>query len=104
MAYHEAAADDADDRRARRLLHRAVAERQRLADTEDALGRVAAGVFGRCEQCGALIPEVLLAAAPESRYCPCCAGAGTGPLAMGPLPTGTGTAGAGLTGTGTGRR
>src|ERR1700760_661518 len=40
MAYHAAASDDTDDRRTRRLLHRAVAARQRLADTEDALGRV----------------------------------------------------------------
>jgi RNA polymerase-binding transcription factor DksA len=114
MAYHEAASDDADDSRARRLLHRAVAARQRLADTEEALGRVAAGAFGRCEQCGALIPEVLLAAAPESRYCARCAGAATGPLTSGslsagplttgPLTTGTGAADAGRVGTGAGRR
>ena len=73
LAYHAAAADDPEDTRARRLLHRAVAARQRMADTEDALGRVAAGVFGRCEQCEAPIPEVLLAAAPETRYCGRCA-------------------------------
>jgi RNA polymerase-binding transcription factor DksA len=104
MAYHGAASDDTDDRRARRLLHRAVAARQRLADTEDALGRVTAGVFGRCEQCGALIPEVLLAAAPESRYCARCTGAATGPLTTGPLTTGAGTANAGTAGAGAGRR
>ncbi len=76
MAYHGAAAGDRRGQRsARRLLRRAVAARQRLADTEDALGRVAAGAFGRCEQCEALISEVLLAAAPESRYCARCAAA-----------------------------
>ena len=104
MAYHAAAAGGTEDRRARRLLRRAVAARQRLADTEDALGRVAAGGFGRCEQCGALIPEVLLAAAPESRYCARCAGAATAPLTTGALTTGAGAAGAGTMGAGAGRR
>jgi DnaK suppressor protein len=73
MAYHTAASGDSEDREARQLLCRAVAARQRLADTEDALGRLAAGIFGQCEQCGASIPDVLLAAAPESRYCARCA-------------------------------
>jgi RNA polymerase-binding transcription factor DksA len=109
MAYHGAASDDTDDRRARRLLHRAVAARQRLADTEDALGRVAAGDFGRCEQCGAMIAEVLLAAAPESRYCARCTGAATGSLTTGPLTTdaltpSSGAADAGTMETGAGRR
>ena len=89
MAYHGAASGGVEDKRARRLLRRAVAARQRLADTEDALGRVAAGAFGRCEQCGAPVPDVLLAAAPESRYCTRCAGAATGSLT-----TGTGAMGA----------
>jgi len=76
LAYHSAVAsapDGSDDKRARRLLRRTVAARRRLADTEDALTRLAAGGFGRCEQCAAPIPVVLLAAAPESRYCPGCA-------------------------------
>ena len=73
LAYHTATGEEADDGRARRLLQRAVAARQRLADTEDALRRVTAGTFGRCEQCAAPIPEVTLAAAPESRYCDRCA-------------------------------
>lgn len=81
MAYHAAAAGGIDDRQVRRLLRRAVAARQRLADTEEALGRVAAGTFGRCEQCGARVPGVLLAAAPETRYCARCAAAASGPLA-----------------------
>jgi RNA polymerase-binding transcription factor DksA len=87
LAYHAATADVPDgiqDRRARRLLRRAVGARHRLADTEDALGRLASGRFGQCEQCGALISEALLAGAPESRYCAhCAAGAGAVPAAAG---------------------
>jgi DnaK suppressor protein len=98
MAYHAAAAEDPEDTRARRLLHRAVAARQRLADTEDALGRVAAGGFGRCEQCAELIPEVLLAAAPESRYCARCARAATDPRTTNPRTTDPRTTGAGVAG------
>ncbi len=77
LAYHVAVGDAPDisaDKRARRLVRRTVAARQRLADTEDALNRLAAGNFGECEQCGAPIPVVVLFAAPESRYCPGCAG------------------------------
>jgi RNA polymerase-binding transcription factor DksA len=87
MAYHGAASGGTGDRDARRLLRRTVAARQRLADTEDALGRVAAGVFGRCEQCGDQITETLLVAAPETRYCARCAGS-----VLGPVMTGTGAA------------
>lgn len=93
MAYHGAAADttgdntgyNTGDKNARRLLRRAVAARQRLADTEDALGRVTAGAFGRCEQCAAPIAEPLLAAVPETRYCTQCANS-----VFGALVTGTG--------------
>jgi RNA polymerase-binding transcription factor DksA len=91
LAYHAATADGLDDRSARRLLRRAVAARQRLADTEDALRRVAAGSFGRCEQCGAPVSAVLLATAPESRYCArCAAGAVAGAAAAGSRPVTTG--------------
>jgi DnaK suppressor protein len=51
---------------------RAVAARRRLEDVEEALARLAAGRFGRCEQCDALIPAGLLALIPEARYCPRC--------------------------------
>ena len=107
VAYHAAASGGIEDRQARRLLRRAVAARQRLADTEDALGRVAAGAFGRCEQCGTAIPEVLLAAAPESRYCPRCAAAAAGTAATGTMSKSTmgkGTMGKGTMGTAAGRR
>jgi RNA polymerase-binding transcription factor DksA len=80
MAYHTAASGAIEDRQARRLLRRAVAARQRLADTEEALGRVSTGTFGRCEQCGTAIPEPLLAAVPETRYCTRCAGSVFGAL------------------------
>ena len=54
------------------LLRRAVEARRKLADTEEALGRLAAGRFGSCEQCGAEIPAGLLAVMPETRYGPRC--------------------------------
>ena len=59
---------------AQALLRRAVTARRRLADVEEALSRLAAGAFGRCEQCGAQIPDGLLATAPEIRYCARCDG------------------------------
>ncbi len=79
LAYHVAAAavpggtgDGAGQPEVRALLRRAVAARRKLADVEEALGRLAEGRFGSCEQCGSLIPAALLAAAPETRYCPRC--------------------------------
>ena len=99
LAYHAAAADvtaGVEGPRARVLLHRATEARQRLADTEDALGKMVTGDFGRCEHCGVSIAEVLLAAAPESRYCGGCADDMTaGDLA---------SIGRAITGTGAGRR
>ena len=56
------------------LLRRTVTARRRLADVEEALSRLAAGAFGRCEQCGAQIPDGLLVTAPEIRYCARCDG------------------------------
>jgi RNA polymerase-binding transcription factor DksA len=78
LAYHHAAAAAPDrlggEPRARRLLGRAVAARRKLADIEEALGRLAAGHYGRCEQCRSPVGTARLAAAPETRYCPRCAG------------------------------
>jgi RNA polymerase-binding transcription factor DksA len=82
VAYHEAASAPAaggENRDAQvrgeqqRLLDRAVAARRALADTEQALDRLSAGSYGRCEQCAAEIPEHHLAVTPEARYCPRCA-------------------------------
>ena len=79
LAYHvaaEAASDDIGDGAGQpevaSLLRRVAAARRKLADVEEALGRLAAGTFGACEQCGSAIPAGLLAAAPETRYCPRC--------------------------------
>lgn len=79
LAYHGAVAagqpgqqSQHERQETRRLLRRAVAARQKLAHTEEALGRLASGDFGRCEECGSLIPVGLLRAIPESRYCPRC--------------------------------
>ena len=79
LAYHVAAAavpggtgDGAGQPEIAALLRRAVAARRKLADVEEALGRLAAGSFGSCEQCGSAIPAGLLTATPEIRYCPRC--------------------------------
>jgi RNA polymerase-binding transcription factor DksA len=78
LAYHGAAdtpdgsGDGTGRQQAQALLTSAVAARRKLADVEEALGRLAAGDFGRCEDCGLAIPAGLLAIIPETRYCPRC--------------------------------
>lgn len=73
LAYHEAAAAAPPERQnLLRLLRRTVAARRALADTDDALGRLASGRYGRCEGCAAAIAPRLLAAAPDLRYCRRC--------------------------------
>ena len=79
LAYHVAAAaapggtgDGAGKPEIQALLRRTVAARRKLADVEEALGRLAAGRFGSCVQCGSQIPAGLLATTPETRYCPRC--------------------------------
>jgi len=57
-----------------RLMGRATSARRALADTDDALARLAAGRFGRCENCAVEIPARTLRAEPEARYCNGCAG------------------------------
>jgi len=56
-----------------RLMGRATSARRALADTDDALARLAAGRFGRCENCAVPIPARTLRAEPEARYCAGCA-------------------------------
>lgn len=76
LAYHGAAdgsRNGAQRPEARALLHRTVEARRKLADVEEALGRLAAGGFGHCEQCGSAIPAGTLAITPETRYCRRCA-------------------------------
>ncbi|HJY59930.1 MAG TPA: TraR/DksA C4-type zinc finger protein [Streptosporangiaceae bacterium] len=80
LAYHQATdvipdGQDAGEGgpEAQQLLDRAVAARRQLAGTEEALGRLTAGTFGRCEECGSALPPGLLAVIPEARYCPSCA-------------------------------
>jgi DnaK suppressor protein len=79
LAYHGAAAAGRDghgdgdgQQETQRLLRRTVAARRKLADVDEALGRLAAGTFGYCEDCGSAIPAGLLAVIPETRYCPRC--------------------------------
>ncbi len=55
------------------LMRRAVIARRGLADLDDALDRLAAGDYGRCERCTSAIPAENLVALPEQRYCPSCA-------------------------------
>jgi DnaK suppressor protein len=83
LAYHDAAGaaaagDGAAAERVHETLRRAVAARRGLADVEEALARLAAGRFGRCEQCGAGLPESGLALNPEMRYCLRCGAAAAG--------------------------
>ena len=79
LAYHDAEesfgdgpAGTADTARLRRLLRQATAARRALGDTEEALARLSAGSFGRCEQCAGAIPATDLLAEPETRYCTEC--------------------------------
>ena len=67
-----AGAGSVAERGVRRLEWRTVAARRALADTEEALGRLSAGRYGRCEQCAADIPADWLLRGPETRYCPGC--------------------------------
>jgi DnaK suppressor protein len=81
LAYHEAAAAAGygggegrpQAQRLLRLQRRTVASRRALADIEEALARLSAGRYGRCESCAGAIPAQRLAAAPETRYCARCA-------------------------------
>jgi RNA polymerase-binding transcription factor DksA len=86
LAYHAGAeaivdggVDGPGQQKAQVLLRRAVAARRKLEDVEEALGRLAAGRYGRCEQCESAIPAGLLALIPETRYCPRCDAEPRGP-------------------------
>lgn len=49
------------------------AARRRMAEVDDALGRLDDGSYGVCEQCGAAIAAERLAARPFARRCVACA-------------------------------
>ncbi|TYC16151.1 TraR/DksA family transcriptional regulator [Actinomadura syzygii] len=49
--------------------------RERLAEIDDALGRVGDGTYGVCEQCGGPIAVERLEARPAARTCFACASA-----------------------------
>jgi len=81
LAYHDAAQQAGYGQAARRgrtsgrlkrLARAAVSERQALAEIEAALDRIAAGHYGRCEQCREPISAALLARQPQARYCASC--------------------------------
>ena len=73
LAFHDAEQAAQPHRSASHLMRRATAARRALADTDDALARLAEGEFGRCEQCCEPIPSARLLRVPEDRYCPSCA-------------------------------
>jgi len=57
----------------RMLSRRAAAARHALAETDQALSRLSAGEFGRCEDCAGEIPGDQLRRTPEARFCSRCA-------------------------------
>ena len=76
LAFHDAGSGPEPHRSTavvRRLMRRTAAARRDLADTDDALRRLAGGSFGQCEQCREPIPAAHLFRIPEDRYCPRCA-------------------------------
>jgi DnaK suppressor protein len=73
VTFHEAGTPTRAHPSQRRLMQRAVAARQALAETDAALARLTGGTFGRCEDCAGHIPALRLLSIPELRYCPRCA-------------------------------
>lgn len=51
----------------------ASALRDTLSEIEDALGKIEAGTYGRCESCGGEIQAARLEAMPAARFCIACA-------------------------------
>jgi DnaK suppressor protein len=80
-AAHETAArqlrdlTDADSVLERELAQAGAQRAQEaLAEIEDALARLDAGTYGRCEACGAPVPFERLEAIPSARFCVACPG------------------------------
>jgi DnaK suppressor protein len=84
LAYHDAAArpaghlsptdtgETSETSELKRLMRETTAARRALRETEEALARLSAGGYGRCEQCAMSIPPATLLLEPEARYCPEC--------------------------------
>ena len=67
-------ADVASDLYAREeLVVHELALAAEVEEIEGALRRVAAGTYGRCEECGGPIPRARLQALPYTRHCVSCA-------------------------------
>jgi DnaK suppressor protein len=66
------ASNEGDEEVARSIL---VSEEQLLAEVREALARIDAGTFGRCERCGRSIGKLRLTAIPYARRCIRCASA-----------------------------
>lgn len=47
-------------------------EEEMLREIDEALGRIAGGSFGKCEECGKLIRKTRLKALPHARLCVAC--------------------------------
>lgn len=75
VAFHDAIPANGmqQDESRRRLSRRTVVARYALAETDKALHRLAAGEFGRCEDCSGDIAQARLLLEPEARYCERCA-------------------------------
>jgi RNA polymerase-binding transcription factor DksA len=62
----------------RRAVAALVAIRQSMADTAQALRRMADGTYGCCERCGTAIPLHRLEDLPHTRFCGSCERSGGG--------------------------
>ena len=68
----ELTADTGDPGEAHNRAALLASTRQSLEQLSGALGRIAAGTYGRCERCGAGIPPERLEIVPHARFCmPC---------------------------------
>jgi RNA polymerase-binding transcription factor DksA len=65
-----ATSSEGDEEAARGIL---VSEGQLLGEVREALARIDAGTFGRCERCGLSIEKARVKAVPYARHCIRCA-------------------------------
>lgn len=80
--------DEATEARSQELqLEASGVARQTLVEIEDALRKIAEGVYGLCERCQKPIPFARLKAVPHARYCLDCQDRYEQALSQGPPPT-----------------